>query len=77
MLSKLRIGSRTCFCRSCERYFGSVAGFDLHRRDGACLDPFQIKTKKGAEKLVFNARGIWVAPMSEKRRNQIAAMGAA
>lgn len=57
---KLRHGSRACLCRSCGQYFGGVNGFDTHRRDGQCLDPEAITTKKGVRKLFLDSRGFWV-----------------
>lgn len=39
-------------CSSCHVTFGSVSGFDRHRRGGECLDPRQLAMHR-------DARGVW------------------
>lgn len=40
-------------CGACHRTFGSVTGFDLHRRGGQCTDPATIAGQR------LDANGIW------------------
>lgn len=49
-------------CRGCHRTFGSVSGFDRHRRGGACLDPAGLG--------MVETRGVWRTPMSDAARSR-------
>ena len=40
-------------CAACHRTFGSVSGFDRHRRGGECVDPATIG------ELRLTDRGLW------------------
>lgn len=51
-------GGGTAHCSACHRTFGGVAGFDRHRRDGACLDPTGI----GMQLLGGRAYPAWGRP---------------
>ncbi len=42
-------------CSACHGTFGSVSGFDRHRRGGQCLDPAALR-------FVRNHNGIWRFP---------------
>lgn len=53
---RLPIGSGRCQCGGCDLYFGSVAGFDKHRRDGRCLTVEQM-LERG---MVVNEKGYWL-----------------
>ena len=48
-----RLSGRVSHCGVCHRTFGSLTGFDAHRKDGACRVP-----KGYAE----DGRGYWVLP---------------
>ena len=39
-------------CGACHRTFGSVTGFDRHRRNGECVDPATLP-------MHTDARGVW------------------
>jgi hypothetical protein len=44
-----------CHCGSgCHRTFGSITGFDKHRRDGRCLDP-----DLAGLAMHLDAKGVW------------------
>ena len=53
---RLPIGSNRCQCGGCALYFGSVAAFDKHRRDGRCLTAEQMRDKG----MAVNEKGYWV-----------------
>ena len=48
-----RLSGRVSHCGVCHRTFGSLTGFDAHRKDGSCRVP-----KGYAE----DGRGYWVLP---------------
>jgi hypothetical protein len=52
--------SRIGCCAGCKRLFSSDSAFDRHRRDGTCLDPATLATKKGAA--VFTPHDSRTAP---------------
>lgn len=47
-------------CSVCHRTFGGVSGFDMHRRNGWCIDP----TKFG----IVERDGLWRTPEGHDRR---------
>lgn len=48
---RLRIPSQV-HCSGCHRTFGSIGGFDRHRRDGRCVDPAGLA-------MHTDHRGVW------------------
>ena len=70
MPSKLPIGTKYCQCSVCERYFGAVRGFDMHRVDGKCVDPALLLSKAGRSRLTLNPKGYWVQPSSGWHKQQ-------
>lgn len=38
-------GHAECHCAECHRHFGGDVAFLVHRADGICRDPAQLKTK--------------------------------
>lgn len=62
---KLKPGTRFCLCRACGQYFGGISGFDLHRRNGACLPPAAVTNGKGEQLLFLGASGYWGARLPE------------
>lgn len=46
-------------CTVCHETFGGASGFDLHRKDGWCLNPNSVG-------LSADDRGIWRWPASER-----------
>ena len=67
---QLKPGTRFCQCTACGRYFGGVAGFDLHRvgpiESRKCLDPAAVFDGRGNRKLWLNDRGYWVGDYPER-----------
>ncbi len=56
-------GLAQAHCAACCEHFGSVAGFDRHRRSGRCQDPAGITSRTGRR--VFRSAdgplgGTWV-----------------
>ncbi|MCL4780333.1 MAG: hypothetical protein KJ049_09090 [Gammaproteobacteria bacterium] len=47
-----KLTGKRCCCRGCGEYFSTVANFDKHRRNGACVDPATVG-------LLVDHRGIW------------------
>lgn len=47
-------------CSVCHRTFGGVSGFDMHRRDGACVDPRKFG--------IVERDGLWRTPEGHDRR---------
>lgn len=39
-------------CPTCHETFGGVGGFDMHRRDGRCVDPATVR--------LHQSRGYWL-----------------
>ena len=62
---KLKLGTRFCLCSACGRYFGGISGFDLHRREGACLAPETLTNKDGERLLFLSASGYWSGKVSK------------
>lgn len=54
-------GGKTCHCATCHLTFGSVHGFDAHRRQFRCLTETELRDK-GYEP---NDRGHWRQPAPE------------
>lgn len=61
----LRPSPTQAHCTVCHLTFGSVTGFDRHRRHGVCLDPLALG-------FAPDDRGVWRIPMAavevERRR---------
>jgi hypothetical protein len=55
-----------CHCTSCHRTFGGLTGFDMHRKDGKCLDPQDLGMK-------ITEAGIWIRDLGGKWPNLLAA----
>ena len=53
-----------CAAADCHRTFGSVTGFDRHRRDGACVDPATLGMSETG--------GVWRIPVPEADRARLA-----
>jgi len=53
-----------CHCAKCHRHFGGVAGFDMHRKGGECVDPATLLTEKGKPRLVYRTSGLSVTSSS-------------
>lgn len=53
---KLPVGSNRCQCGACALYFGSVAGFTMHRIEGRCLSTDEML----ARGMSVNEKGYWV-----------------
>lgn len=51
-------GRAHCAADDCHQTFGGVTSFDVHRKNGTCLDPAVLG-------LILNAKGIWVAQYGE------------
>lgn len=50
-------GTTMAHCPTCHLTFGSVGGFDRHRRGGQCLNPTALA--------MAERDGVWRTPMSE------------
>lgn len=50
-------------CPTCHRTFGSVGGFDQHRKQGECLDPADLG--------MAERDGVWRTPMSDAARERM------
>jgi len=47
-------------CPTCHRHFSTAAGFDMHRRDGRCVDPVELVGRR-AMRLTERVGGpVWV-----------------
>lgn len=41
----------TDHCATCGRHFHGLTAFDAHRKDGECLEPSEVFSEKGRQKL--------------------------
>lgn len=51
-------------CTVCGITTGTVRNFDLHRKNGWCINPEDLG-------MHLNAIGVWTFPMSQERREQL------
>jgi hypothetical protein len=51
-------------CTVCGGTFGTVGNFDLHRRNGWCINPEDIG-------LYVNVHGVWTRPMDALARERL------
>ena len=62
---RLPVGSGRAQCAVCGLYFGSVAGFDMHRTGDTdarrCLTEFEMR-KRG---MAVNEKGYWVTKLND------------
>jgi hypothetical protein len=54
-------------CTVCHRTFGSVGGFDAHRRKGLCVDPVELGMVERGQ--------VWRTPLSDEARARLAGLG--
>jgi len=47
-------------CPSCHRHFSTAAGFDMHRREGACVDPVTLSGRRSMHVVDRVDGAVWV-----------------
>jgi len=64
---KLPLYSNFCKCAACGKYFGSVSGFDRHRRSKAEFRACQTKDALLAKNWFLDEKGYWRLPKTDRK----------
>ena len=63
------LNTSVSLCSVCHEVFSCLTNFDAHRHEGWCMNPTELR-----KPMRKNARGIWIVPADEDKREVLERM---